>query len=203
MAKDHTGLTPGNKEGGEINAESSTEFENDAEAKSFFEKAKQRLLSVNDWGKIAGKLSANFQLTDEEGKEVERLVQKNDHFKIDITGIGSIAGSGHDWVRVEDVKEIHNGDVDSVAILVRPDSNPQTPNKNIAHFYSEKSTSTFVVTREKTKVTASILDRNIEANEETGEPLDKLRNAAVGLLAKFGFSKLQWKALTDALVKAK
>jgi hypothetical protein len=49
-------------------------------------------------------------------------------------------------------------------------------------------------------VTASIYDRNIEANEETKEPLDKVRNAAVGLGAKHGFSKMQWQALADALV---
>jgi hypothetical protein len=102
---------------------------------------------------------------------------------------------------VEDVKEVHNNEVDSVAIMVRPDSDPQTSNPNIAHFYSEKSTSTFVVTREKNKVTASIYDRNIEANEETNEPADKLRNAAVGLAAKLGFSKLQWKALVGAFVR--
>lgn len=202
MEKDHTGLTPANTEGKEITAEACVTFSNDAEAKSFFTQAKQRLLAVNDWGKIAGKLSADFQLTDVKGKEVNRTVQKDDHFKIDIKGPGSKAGNGHDWVRVEDVKEVHNPDVDSVAIRVRPDSDPQTSNNNIAHFYSEKSTSTFVVTREKNRVTASIFDRNIEANEETGEPLDKLRNAAVGLAAKFGFSKLQWKALADALVKA-
>jgi hypothetical protein len=201
MNKDHTGLTPGNKEGREINAEACTEFSNNEEAKSFFDAARQRLLAVNHWGNIAGKLSADFQLTDVEGKEVNRTVQKNDYFKIDIKGPKSTAGNGHDWVRVEDIKEVHTNDVDSIAILVRPDSNPQTSNDNVAHFYSEKSTSTFIVTREKSTVTAAIYDRNIEANEETGEPSDKLRNAAVGLAAKYGFSKLQWKALAEALVK--
>jgi hypothetical protein len=50
-------------------------------------------------------------------------------------------------------------------------------------------------------VTASIYDRNIEANEETKEPLDKVRNAVVGLGAKHGFSKLQWQALAEAFIK--
>jgi hypothetical protein len=71
----------------------------------------------------------------------------------------------------------------------------------VAHFFAEKSTSTFVITRERNTVTASIYDRNIEANEETEEPLDKVRNAAVGLGAKYGFSKMQWQALAEALVK--
>ena len=156
---------------------------------------------IHNWGKIAGKLSADFQLTDNKGNEADRPAQKTDHFRIDIPGPGSKAGEGYDWARVEDIKEVNNGDVDSIAIVVRPAANPQTQNPNVAHFFSEKSTSTFVVTREANKITASIYDRNIEANEETEEPLDKLRNAMVGLTAKHGFSKLQWQALADALIK--
>lgn len=198
--KNYTGLVPENIEGKEITAEAATNFETEAEAKSFYSTARQRLLFVHNWGKIAGKLSADFQLTDNQGKETDRPAQKGDHFRIDITGPGSKAGEGYDWARVEDIKEV-NGNVDSIAILVRPASNPQTGNENVAHFFSEKSTSTFVLTREGNQVTASIYDRNIEANEETKEPLDKIRNAVVGLGAKHGFSKLQWQALAEAFVK--
>lgn len=199
--KNYTGLIPSNKEGREITAEATAEFNTIDEARSFYRTAKQRLLFIHNWDKIAGKLSADFQLTDNNGKEVERLAQKDDHFRIDILGPGSKAGEGYDWARVEDLKEVNNENVDSIAILVRPAANPQTPNPNVAHFFSEKSTSTFVVTREGEKVTASIYDRNIEANEETKEPLDKIRNTVVGLSAKHGASKLQWQALVDALVK--
>ena len=199
--KNYTGLIPEQREGKRITAEASASFTTDEEAKTFYHTAKQRLLFIHNWGKIAGKLSADFQLTDNNGKEVDRLAQKGDHFRIDITGPGSKAGEGYDWARVEDVREVNEAGVDSIAILVRPDANPQTQNPNVAHFFSEKSTSTFVVTREGNTVTASIYDRNIEANEETKEPLDKFRNAVVGLGAKHGLSKLQWQALVDAFVK--
>lgn len=198
--KNYTGLIPKQKEGREITAEATTEFQNAIRAGVFYSEAKKRLLFIHNWHKIAGWLSADFQLTDDKGEEVDRLAQKGDHFRIDITGPGSHAGDGYDWARVEDIKEVNTDDVDSIAILVRPAQNPQTSNSNIAHFFADKSTSTFVVTREGNKVTASIYDRNIEANEETKQPLDKLRNAVVGLGAKHGLSKLQWKALTEALV---
>jgi hypothetical protein len=194
-------LIPENQEGKEIAAEHSVTLNDVSAAKLLYEQAKQRLLLVHNWGKIAGKLSADFQLTDDQGTEVKRLTMKGDHFRIDIAGPGSKAGEGYDWARVEDLKEVHQGEIDSIAIMVRPASNPQTPNPNTAHFFSEKSTSTFVVTRESNKVTASIYDRNIEANEETKEPLDKVRNAVVGLGAKHGFSKLQWQALAEAFIK--
>jgi hypothetical protein len=199
--KNYTGLIPDQKEGRAITAEASSEFENALQARVFYKEARKRLLFIHNWHKIAGKLSADFQLTNDEGNEVDRLAQKGDHFRIDITGPGSKAGDGFDWAKVEDIKEVNKEDVDSIAILVRPASNPQNSNPNVAHFFAEKSTSTFVITREGNKVTASIYDRNIEANEETKEPLDKVRNAAVGLGAKHGFSKLQWQALVDALVK--
>jgi hypothetical protein len=199
--KNYTGLIPEQRQGKAITAEAKTTFPDAAQARVFYEEAKKRLLYVNNWRNILGKDGADFQLTNEKGNEVDRLAQKGDHFRIDIMGPGSKAGEGYDWVRVEDIKEVNTEDVDSIAIQVRPSSNPQTPNSNVAHFYAEKSTSTFVVTREGKNITASIYDRNIKANEETKEPLDKLRNAAVGLGAKHGFSKMQWQELADALVE--
>ena len=199
--KNYTGLIPEQKEGREITVEATAEFQTDVSASVFYNEAKKRLLFIHNWHKIAGWLSADFQLTDDSGKEVDRPAKKGDLFKIDIAGPGSHVGEGYDWARVEDVREVNSKGVDSIAILVRPASNPQTPNPNVAHFFSEKSTSTFVITREGNKITASIYDRNIEANEETKELLDKLRNTAVGLGAKHGFSKLQWQALVEAFVK--
>lgn len=196
----YTGLIPENTEGRAITAEASASFDSNEAARSFYEKAKRRLFEVNNWHHITGALGAGFQLTDNEGKETNRRAQKGDHFRVDITGPGSRAGEGYDWALVEDVREVHLDHVDSAAILVRPAKNPQTSNEAVAHFFSPKSTSTFVVTREGNTVVASVHDRNIEANEETTEPLDKARNAAVGLAAKHGFSKLQWQALADAFV---
>lgn len=199
--KNYTGLIPENRSGKEITAHASVEMQDIALARDFYKIARERLLYVHNWGKIAGGLSADFQLTDAHGKEADRLAQQGDHFRIDIPGPGSKAGEGYDWAFVEAMKEVKEGDVDSIAIRVRPAPNPQTENKNVAHFFSEESTSTFVVTREKSKVTASIYDRNIEANDETKETPDKIRNALVGLGAKHGFSKMQWQALADAIVK--
>lgn len=201
MINNYTGLIPEQKEGREITAEALTEFSNGTQAAAFYKEARNRLLFIHNWHKIAGWLSADFQLTDDQGNEVTRQAQKGDHFSIDITGPGSSAGKGYDWAKVEDIKEVNATELDSIAILVRPAPNPQTSNPNVAHFFSEKSTSTFVITREGNKIFASIFDRNIEANEETKEPLDKFRNAVVGLGAKHGFSKLQWQALVNGLVK--
>jgi hypothetical protein len=200
--KNYTGLVPQNVQGKEITAESKIVLQSSDEAVSFYNTARKRLLYVHNWMNVAGTLGADFMLTDENGNESDRLAQKGDHFRIDIPGPGSRAGEGYDWAYVEDIKEVHLEKVDSVAMRVRPAANPKTDNQNVAHFFSDVSSSTFVITREYNTVTASIYDRNIEANEEIEEPTDKVRNAIVGLGAKFGISKLQWKALTDGLVNA-
>lgn len=201
MEKNYTGLIPENVEGNEITAESSAKFPKRGDACDFYKLVKERLLQVNKWQELMGKVSAGFKLTDNRGRPVNRAANTGDHFRIDIPGPGSEAGEGFDWAYVENIQEINDDFVDSIAMIVRPAADPQTENKDTAHFFSKKSTSTFVVTREGNSVTASVYDRNITANDETKQLLDKARNAIAGLSAKYGFSRLQWKALTEALIK--
>lgn len=63
---------------------------------------------------MAGTLSANFQLTDPKGEIADRMVQKDDYFRIDIAGLGSKSGEGYDWAHVEDVNEVHSKTINSV-----------------------------------------------------------------------------------------
>lgn len=199
--KNYIGLIPENKTGVVIDSADATGLENEEQAKAFFDIAKERLLNVNNWHQITGVLSAKFQLIDKEGHEVNRKVQKGDYFKIDIPGPGSEAGQGYDWVCVEDLKEVAGQQVDSVGLRVRPASNPFSKDESIAHFYSEDSTSTFIVTREGNNVSATIYDRNTKPNTDSEGILDKIRHVAAGIGAIMGLSKIQWKGLADALVK--
>ena len=198
--KNHTGIIPENQTGEFFNSQSSIELPNTDEAKAFFKIVKQRLLDINSWHKIAGNFTANFQLTDKEGNEVNRIITKGDYFKINIPGPGSIAGQGYDWVHVEDVKVVSEGEVESVGIRVRPAPNPKTDSKEIAHFYSEDSTSNFIVTREGKKITSGIYDRNVKPNKDANL-VDKTRDMIVGLGAIAGFSKFQWDKLTTGLLE--
>lgn len=198
--KNYTGLIPPQDTGVVINSTASKNFDEVAEAKAFFEVAKRRLLHVNDWHKLIG-AGAEFQLVDISGNEVNRPVEKGDYFKIDIPGPGSSAGEGYDWVQVEDLKEVTMPDVDSVGLRVRPSKNPLSKDESVAHFYSKDSTSTFIVTREDKKITATIYDRNTKPNTETETIMDKVRHVAAGIGAILGGSKLQWKGLAEGLVE--
>ena len=199
--KNVTGTIPENVSGKVINAESSKELLDKNSAESLYAIAKQRLLDVNNWNSIASELLASFQLTDLNGDPLDGPVSKGNYLKIDIPGPGSVSGDGFDWVFVEEVETYESADLQSFAIRVRPAANPASDEKEIAHFYTSDSTSTFTVTREMQKVTAAVYDRNIKVNSESGQPADLVRNALVGTIGRMVFSKVQWKVLTDALIE--
>lgn len=201
--KNYTGLIPHNETGVIIDSAASEDFEDVQEAKAFYATVKNRLLAVNNWDQLAGVGSAEFQLIDKDGHEVDRKVEIGDYFKIDIPGPGSEAGQGYDWVQVEDLKEVNQPEVDSVGIRVRPSTNPFSQDESIAHFYSADSTSTFIVTRESNKITATIYDRNTKPNTHSETIVDTIRDVAAGVGAILGGSKMQWKGLAKGLVSTK
>ena len=199
--KNYTGIVPGQQTGKAIDAVSSIELANDSEAAMVYNRAKARLINVNDWHLVAGGLSATFQLVDKNGKEVNRPAEKGDYFKIDIPGPGTKSGEGYDWVQIEELESTSKGEIDSFGLRVRPTENPQNENHDVAHFYSPESTSTFTITREKNKVTAAIYDRNTKPNKDAHNTIDKVRDALVGAAGIFSFSKIQWKHLAEGLLK--
>ncbi len=173
------------------------------EARQLFKVVKSRLLDVNNWDKLCGAASAEFTLTDADGKKVEGKPEVGLFFKIDVPGPGSRTGGGFDWVKVEAIEENNevNDDREFIIIRVRPSDNPTTTDKDVAHFFSDKATSNFLILREKNTVTAAVLGRNEVANtDQSTGLLDKLRNAVVGISAALGISNPQWKSLVNGLL---
>jgi hypothetical protein len=194
-------IIPEQETGVESNTESSVELNNNEEAVRAFDLLKQRLLNVNLWHSLAGKLTAAFQLTDANGNPVDRSAQKGDHFKIDIPAPGPVTGDGHDWVQVEEIEDEKNDDSETLAIRVRPATNPGNEHSDVAHFFGDDATSCFMVKREGKKLTAAVYGRNEKPNTDADSIVDKARNLAVATVAVAGGAKLQWKSLVDGLVK--
>ncbi len=199
--KNQSGVIPPHHTGTVIDTVETIELADLPAAQAFFQTVKQRLLQVNKWHDVAGAASAEFQLVNERGDEVDRPVQKGDFFKIDIPGPGPSAGDGYDWVNVEEISEVKDGEIESVGIRVRPTLSPLNNSKDVAHFYSPESTSSFTVTREGTRITAGIYDRNTKPNQTPETLVDKIRDLAVGAGAVTAFSKMQWTGLAKGLLK--
>lgn len=198
--KDVMGIIPPQFKGQEIEVDATHDLKTEAEAQRLYEAAKKKLLHVNNWNKIAGTFTAQFLIIDKKGDEVQREVQKGDYLRIDIPGPGTKEGNGFDWVRVEELKEINQPSVQSAGFRVRPNENPFGQKNETAHFYSKEATSSFIIIREKTKVIAWIIDRNLLPNTEQRSLADKIRDVAVGVSAIAGFSKIQWQALANGLI---
>lgn len=200
MEKKPTNIVPDQHTGVAIKAESRKILDNEETASRFFEEVKGRLQSVNRWHDIAGSTFARFQLIDQEGIEVNRSPREGDYFRIDIPGPGPSSGAGYDWVQVEAIKTESTPTLECFGFRVRPAQNPQNSGQDIAHFFSHTSTSSFIVAREGTKITAAIYDRNIKPNKDAAPILDKVRDMITGAAGALIFSKLQWKMLADGLL---
>lgn len=174
------------------------------EAKLLFLKARERLFDISHWENISEGLSASFDLTDKNGNLKEGFPEKGDHIRIDIPGPGSSAGKGYDWVRVEMIEDKRAGDADREwsIIKVRPSEDP-VMQEGVAHFFEDRATSSFIVTREDTKLSAEVHGRNEKPNKKSKKLADKIRNTVTGTLATAGIAKIQWQKLVKGLLNIK
>ena len=173
------------------------------EAMITFNRACKRLLAPHTWHQLAGVASADFKLSgtgNTTGQQNQASI--NDYFKIDIPGPGPAAGDGYDWVQVENIKE--NADPsaeESLGMTLRASINPDKPSEGTAHFFKDGATSTLIIKRNGTVVTASYHGRNEEPNSRDVKLKDKIRNTLVSIGALGGISELQWTSLIKGLLE--
>lgn len=194
---------PKQKNGGLHDTESKKCLSSEMEAKDKFQVLKKRFFDVNQWRTFAGDLTAEFQLYNADGIQVERHPEIGDFVKIEIPGPGNIAGDGADWVKVVEINEESFEYDERCFMRFRPSENPtsqEKENEDVAHFFSDKASSNFLIYRQAHCIYAQIHGRNEVNNLETEKIPDKVRNAIVGFAGKMGVGKIQWKLLADGLL---
>lgn len=199
--EDYTHILPEQYTGKEIIAEDEKSLDTMDEALQVYKQACTRLLNVNEWKSLMGIASAEFCAMDINGNKTNKPVEKGNIMRVNIPGPGNGEGDGYDWVIVEDLKEIDEPTIKSLAFRVRPTSNPNSENEQIAHFYAEESTSNFIVALTGNTVKAIIVDRNTKPNNEASSVIDKIRNMPVAIGAIGLLSKVQWQNLAASLLK--
>ncbi len=193
---EHTG-------GGYHDTESYRCFENEADAQPRFALLQQRFLNINCWEKYAGEGSASFSLYDFDGRAVDRPPVQGDYICIDIPGPGNIEAKGYDWVQVKKISRdfLKEDEKENLLMKCAPSIDPTQPgHTNIAHFYSEAATSTFMISRTEKCIYACIYGRNERPNFRNAGVPDKLRNGLIAVSAIVGVAKIEWKALTEGMV---
>lgn len=194
---------PKQEHGSKMDAAADVQFGDEIKAMEFYQVSRMRLLEVYNWDKLCGYASATFILTDATSQHLKRAAREGDYIKIDIPGPGTVNGDGFDWVTVEQIHEESAEHNQMVSMRVRPCANPRADSDEVAHFFKDEATSTFMVSRIGTEVIAEMHGRNEMPNTDAKGVVDKVRNVAVGLSAKVGFSYPQWKVLVEALVARK
>jgi hypothetical protein len=195
-------IVPAQQAGGRKDFEFFIVFRKENEAKNHFSLARKRLLNIHSWKRVSKGMSASFVLTDASGNAIHSPAKKGDYLKIDIPGPGLAEGNGYDWAVVESVEDTFD-EVQAyqrTAMRVRPANNPKDKGENVAHFFTDAATSTFVVERKGNEVIAAIHGRNEIPNIQADTAVDKVRNAVVAASAIMGFSNIQWRNLAKGLI---
>ncbi|OCA73894.1 hypothetical protein [Chryseobacterium arthrosphaerae] len=190
---------PQQRSGGFHDTESYKQFD-EAHLPLKFEILKKRFCLVNRWKSYCGEAFAAFKLYDSNGSPVEREPQKGDFIRINIPGPGETEAKGYDWVEITDICFFQDAYSESVSMTCRPSKDPQHGKKgHIAHFYSSRATSTFIISRNATHLKAAVHGRNETPNFNAGW-FDVIRNIMVAAGGIMGIAKIQWKQLTDGFL---
>lgn len=92
-------------------------------------------------------------------------------------------------------------DQEIYSLTIRPTHNPIHPKEESAHFYTDETTGSFIITRFENKVTAAEKGRNEVLNNETDSFITNVRNTLVVFSAMLGFSLFQWQKFVDGLLE--
>ena len=171
------------------------------EARQLYAKAKANLLDVNHWHDFAGKGSADFQLTDEQGHPVTGILKKGYYFRINIRST-TTGTDKYDWVKVEDIEEGHiDGVSDWTIVKIKPVEQSLPYSGELTHFFSASASSNFFVKRQRHKVTAAIFGRSEKPDAAIKGFWEKFRISIIGILRLIGFNRPQWKQLVKGILR--
>jgi hypothetical protein len=194
-------IIPVQKKGASFDVHAKLEMSDREIADGHYQKSRQRLLDINNWGVYSGEAKDTFILTDYLGNAVNRPPVEGDHVKVHLPGPRLSTGDGADWVVIEKIAEERNKILDEIltAMTLRPCPNPHLNAKKVAHFYEHRSTNTLIICRHKTEIISSIHGRNEVVNTDINW-IDFIRNLMVALPAKAGLSNPHWKKLAKGLI---
>lgn len=200
MQQDNNNI-PEQHTGASVDVVCSKSYATPHEAQKAFYALKERFLQVNSWEQYAGEGSADFKVYSSDRLPVIRSVQQGDYFRINIPGPANPSGEGDDWVQVQKITEDESDSEACISITVKPVPCPLNDDKDVAHFFTNEATSTFIVRRNGNELSAEVHGRNEKPNIKGVDIKDTLRNTLVATGSVFGFSKIQWKKLTDGLME--
>lgn len=195
-------LIPTQQIGQQTDAEEEKILSTADEARAAYQIAVQRLLEVNNWHKISKIEASCFAVFDENNFPLDTPVKEGDFIRIDIPGPGTSEGNGFDWVYIEKLDQYSDmeSDVDFTLFVARPTKVPGITGGEVAHFFTDKATSTFLVFRRANVLNVEVHGRNEVPNTYHKNLLDSTRNLMVNGGSAMGMSFVQWHLLVRGIL---
>lgn len=191
---------PKQAEGGSHDTASEIEFDSFEVAAKKYDVLKKRFFHVNRWKFYCGGKFAEFNLFNKEGLLIDRNPEKGDYIRINLTGGKKKKTEQYDWVRIIYLNSVEKNQSAYVIINCQPCKSPQKEySKFLPHFYSEKSTSSFIIQLINKRLVTSIHGRN-ELPNLNASIVDRIKNFVLSIGGLLGVSKIQWKSLSDGLL---
>lgn len=191
-------LVPENKIGSKNNASAFFICQSENEALDRFLKLSNDLLNINKWNVKSGENPTEFYTYH---KAKSELAKENDLVKMKIPAPVNKLGNGFDWVMISKIEKVEKTDKKALLLQMKPHSCPENSNGNIAHFYTEDATNTFILAKKNNILQFSIHGRNEIPNTKKIGLMHSLRNFLVARGGVFGGSKIQWQDFAEEFIK--
>jgi hypothetical protein len=188
---------PEQHSGNQHDAVESLECNSLEEALRCYNAAVERLKKIHAWGEIVNDMEAVHY--DNSGSLTKASPEVGNYIRTVLPGPGNPDGDGNDWVKIQEIHE--SPDQGEFLMTVKPCNNPLDPDTNIAHFYDDQASNTFIIRRQGTTVFAEVHGRNEKPNLSEASLMGKARNALVGLGGIIGLGKIHWEYFAKRLLE--
>lgn len=191
---------PGQKTTNHTGATSRHKAESRHCAVVLFNEAKQRLLDINNWGRLCGNAGAEFRLTDETGELLPGSMPVVGNL-IRVKLPASANKAGFSWLKIE--KFEHSKDLlkdeELFGFSVKPIKDPTDLFKKNKDVYT--GTNSFLICREGSLLTASEYDINDMESIEAASLFNKIKSYITSVWVMTGLANTQWKKLLNGIIK--
>jgi hypothetical protein len=167
-----------------------------------FNDAKQRLLDINNWGRLCGNEGAEFRLTDAKGELLPDSVPVVGNL-IRIKLPASTHKKGFSWLKIEKFEQSKDllKDEELFGFCVKPVKDPSGHFDRNAGSTINDEYNSFLIYRTGCLLTAVEYDVNEMTSVSSVSLLNRLKAQAIAVWSMTGLVRPQWKKLLNGIIK--
>lgn len=192
-------LVPENEKGNKKDLSFEISTSTTVEAEDWFIEAKVKLLDIGGWNEWSKDLKVNFSLTNATGNIIRRPARKANYIRLEMP---DQAPNNYDWEYIEAIEydDYPDEERETIAMRVRTSVSPVAFQKGITYTFNDDATTTFVIERIGTKITAHYHRRN-EIPDTNKDIIDSVKNISISVGAWSSVTDTEWKSLLKGILE--